>query len=124
MLIKRTSDCNEFTANDGCRIREVFHPANDGERLGGGKLPYSLAIARLEPGRQSYDHYLRQAEVYYILEGRGVMHVGEEAAEVGPGDAVYVPPGASQWVSNSGDGELVFAVIVSPPWSAEDDVRL
>lgn len=124
MLIKRTSDCNEFTANDGCRIREVLHPANDGDRLGSSGLPFSLAIARVEPGKQSYAHYLRQVEVYYILDGRGVMHVGEESAEVGPGDAVYIPPGASQWISNTGDGELVFAAVVSPPWSEGDDIRL
>jgi len=119
MLIKRTSECNEFTANDGCRIREVLHPANDGI-----DMPLSLAVARVEPGKQSYAHYLKQVEVYYILEGRGLIHVGEETAEVGPGDAVYIPPGASQWIENRGEDELLFIAVVSPPWSNEDDIRL
>lgn len=124
MLIKRTRECNEFTANDGCRIREVLHPANDGGRLDGAELPFSVAVARVEPGKQSYAHYLEQVEVYYIMEGRGLMHVGEETAEVGPGDAVYIPAGASQWIENRGETDLVFIAVVSPPWSEEGDVRL
>lgn len=119
MLIKRTQECNEFTANDGCRIRELLHPKNDPV-----DLPYSMAVCRLESGRQSYPHVLKQCEVYYILEGRGIMHVGEETTEVEPGDAVYIPGDATQWVENTGQDELVFTVIVSPPWSEEDDVRL
>lgn len=119
MLIKRTSECNEFTANDGCRIREVLHPRNDDV-----DMPLSLAVARVEPGQQSYAHYLKQVEVYYILEGRGLMHIGEESAEVGPGDAVYIPAGASQWIRNLGDSELVFVAVCAPPWSEEGDIRL
>lgn len=119
MLIKHTQECNEFTANDGCRIREILHPKNDPV-----ELPYSLAVARLEPGMQSYPHVLKQAEVYYILKGKGVMHVDDEIAEVGSGDTVYIPGGATQWVENTGPGDLVCTVIVSPPWREEDDIRV
>ncbi len=119
MLIKRTADCNEFTANDGCHIREVLHPRNDGI-----DMPLSLAVARVEPGQQSYAHYLEQVEVYYILTGHGLMHIGDDIAEVGAGDAVYIPAGASQWIENRGDAELVFIASCVPPWSAAGDVRL
>lgn len=120
MLIKRTEDCNEFTANDGCRIRELLHPANDRDT----ELPFSVALARVAPGKHSYDHYLEQVEVYYIISGRGVMHIDEEAAEVGPGDTVYIPALARQWIENPGPEELVFTAIVSPPWTEEGDIRL
>ncbi len=119
MLIKRTADCNEFTANDGCGIREVLHPRNDGEGL-----PLSLAVARVAPGKQSYAHYLEQVEVYYILEGRGLMHIDDETAEVGPGDAVYIPARAHQWIENLGADELLFVAACVPPWSEDGDVRL
>lgn len=119
MLIKHTADCNEFTANDGCGIREVLHPRNDGI-----DMPLSLAVARVAPGKQSYAHYLEQVEVYYILEGRGLMHIDDETAEVGPGDAVYIPARASQWIENLGDDELVFVAACVPPWSEAGDVRL
>lgn len=119
MLIKRTRDCNEFTANDDSRLRELLHPHSDGL-----DMPLSLAVARVEPGQQSCPHYLEPVEVYYITEGRGLMHIGEQSAEVEPGDAVYVPAGATQWIENLGETDLVFVVICVPPWSEEGDVRL
>ncbi len=119
MLIKSTRDCPALIANDGCRVFEVLHPRNDAVTL-----PYSLAVAEVEPREASYRHRLRQAEVYYVLEGHGRMHVDDEAREVGPGDAVLIPPGAVQWIENLGDGVLRFAAIVSPPWRAADDERL
>lgn len=119
MLIKRTQDCNEFTANDGCRIREILHPKNDPI-----DLPYSLAWCRLESGTHSHAHMLKQDEVYFILQGHGLMHVDDEAAEVGPGDAVHIRGGATQWLDNTGTDELAFIVIVSPPWREEDDIRV
>ena len=119
MLTKRQADCAEFIANDGCRIREVLHPKNDAV-----ELPYSLALATVDPGKASYRHRLNQSEVYYLLEGSGLMHVDGEIRPVCAGDVIYIPPDAEQWIENSGVQPLVFAAIVSPPWKAEDDLRL
>lgn len=119
MLRKRTGDCREITANDGCRLREILHPDRDGV-----DVPYSLAVARVEPGGATLPHrLLAQSELYWILEGRGTMHVGDASARVEEGEAILVPPGVVQWIENSGSDELRFTVTVSPPWRAEDDVR-
>ncbi len=119
MYVKRTIDCPELVANDGCRLREVLHPKNDGIAL-----PYSLAVAVVEPGRWSYRHRLAQTEVYYILEGGGIMHIDAASRPLCPGDAVVIPAGSLQWIENPGRNPLVFAAIVSPAWRAEDDARL
>lgn len=119
MLIKRTADCNEFTANDGCAIREVLHPDSDGV-----ELPMSFAVGRVSPGEKTHAHYLEPVEVYYILRGRGLMHVGDESGEIGAGDVVHVPARASQWLENLGDAELVFLVVCAPAWYAAGDVLL
>ena len=119
MLIKHAADCPEIVANDGCRLRELLHPKNDPV-----DLPFSLALARVEPGASSYAHFLAQDEVYYIIEGRGRVFIGEESAAVGPGDAVHIPAGKCQWIDNTGERPLLFAALVSPPWRAEDDTRL
>lgn len=119
MHIKRTVDCEAFTASDGCSIRELLHPKN--EPVG---LPYSLAEARVAPGARTFRHRLTGAEVYCILEGSAVMHVEEEARACMPGDLIHVPPGAMQWIENSGINTLRFLCIVSPPWRAEEDTRL
>jgi mannose-6-phosphate isomerase-like protein (cupin superfamily) len=49
------------------------------------------------------------------------MHVDDEAAAVHAGHAIYVPPGALQWIENSGATELAFLCIVDPAWREEDE---
>ncbi|MGQ0657151.1 MAG: cupin domain-containing protein [Chromatiales bacterium] len=119
MFIKRLVDCPPVTASDGCEVRELLQPKQDPV-----DLPYSLAVAEVAPGERSYRHRLRQTEVYYLLEGSGVMHIGSEARSVCVGDAVLIPAGAEQWIENPGANRLRFAAIVSPPWRTEDDKRL
>jgi mannose-6-phosphate isomerase-like protein (cupin superfamily) len=43
---------------------------------------------------------------------------------VGPGDTVYIPPGAGQQITNTGRSDLVFLAIVDPAWRAEDEELL
>jgi len=119
VLIKHLGDCALITANDGCRLRELLHPRKDAVAL-----PYSLAVAYVAPGKRSDPHFLRQTEVYFILTGHGLMHIGKEVEPVASGDAVAIPAGQTQWIENAGDETLEFVAIVSPPWRAEDDIRV
>lgn len=119
MLVNSESTCAQFTANDGCQIRELLHPKNDGI-----ELPFSLAVAEVEIGKCTYRHRLRQLEVYYILAGSGVMHIGEEQRSVKEGDAILVPQNEIQWIENVGAQQLKFAAIVAPPWREADDERI
>ena len=117
MLIRRTADCTEIVAGDGTRLREILHPDRDYRFFG----RYSLARAVLPVGVSSYMHRLNSDEVYFILAGRGLIHVDEETAEVGPGDAIDIPAGAQQWIKNTGEAELVFLCLVDPAWRIEDE---
>lgn len=119
MLIKSAAQCRTFIANDGCEIRELLHPANDAVDMG-----FSLAVAAVAPGAQSYRHRLCNTEVYYILAGAGVMHIGADERPVSVGDAVLIPPNRVQWISNPHAEILRFVAIVSPPWRRQDDERL
>ena len=119
MLIKRLGECREIIANDGCRLRELLHPEHDR-----AAVPYSLAIAWVDPGTATHPHQLAQTEVYYLIRGSGLMHIGDETRAVGPGDTVVIPPHQPQWIENRGSEVLEFAALVSPPWRAEDDRRV
>ncbi|MBI4602390.1 MAG: cupin domain-containing protein [Planctomycetes bacterium] len=120
MLIRRAKDCPEIVANDGCRLRELLHPDKDGSRIS-----YSLALAWVEPGKATFPHKLTgETEVYWIIEGSGRMHIGAEAEEVRPGDAVVIPRGSEQWIECTGREPLHYAAIVSPPWRPDHDVRV
>ena len=116
MIIKDLSETEEFLAGDRTRLRELFNPAK--EQL---SLRCSLAHAAVAPSAKTKRHRLRTSEVYYVLEGQGLMHIGRESAPVKPGQAVYIPPGAVQWIENTGADSLIFLCIVDPAWRPEDE---
>jgi mannose-6-phosphate isomerase-like protein (cupin superfamily) len=117
MYIVDLSTCPEFIAGDHTILKELLHPDKAGL-----ELRYSLAHATVKPGDTSYEHYLITSEVYYILEGKGIMRIGEEIQEVFPGQAIYIPPKAWQCIHNPGPGDLKFICIVDPAWRKEDEV--
>ena len=119
MIIKSLKSAAGFKAGDASFLRELLHP--DKELLAIG---YSLAHAVVKPGGKTLPHRLRSAEVYYVLEGRGLVHVGSERAEVEAGQAVYIPHGEIQYIENTGAGDLAFLCIVDPAWRAADEEML
>lgn len=116
MFVKKLKECPEFIAGDNCILRELLHA-----RKGDFRFGYSLAHAIVEPGVTTKPHRLKTSEVYYIIEGSGRMHIDGEEREVGEGDAVYIPPHATQYIENTGAIELKFLCIVDPAWRAEDE---
>ncbi|MAF24701.1 mannose-6-phosphate isomerase [bacterium] len=116
MFTKNLKDCEEFIAGDKTILREILHP--DKADL---KLRYSLAHAIVKPGEKSRPHRLKNSEVYYILEGTGVMHIDDETSEVVPNQTIYIPPQSTQWIENTGGVDLKFLAIVDPAWKTEDE---
>ncbi len=117
MRIIRLSERAEIPAGDQTRLRELLHPDRDYPFDG----RYSLAHAVLAPGQASVAHRLQTDEVYYIIKGRGEMHIDDESAVLQSGDTVEIPPGAVQSIRNLGETDLVFLCIVDPAWRTEDE---
>lgn len=116
MLIRKLFDCPEFVAGDGTQLRELLHP--DKQEIA---IRYSLAHAIVPAGQTSLPHALTTTEVYYILSGVGEMHIGDETQSIEPGDAIYIPPNAKQFVHNNGSEPLIFICIVDPAWRKDDE---
>lgn len=116
MFIRYLNDCEEFSAGDNSILRELLHP--DKANLA---IHYSLAHAILKPGQTSRAHKLKTSEVYYILEGEGVMHIDNEIERVHDGHAIYIPPNSIQFFRNTGKKDLIFICIVDPAWRKEDE---
>jgi mannose-6-phosphate isomerase-like protein (cupin superfamily) len=117
MFIAKLSECHEFISGDGAILRELLHP--DKADL---KLRYSLAHAIVKPGNTTMPHRLKTSEVYYVISGKGIMHIDDEVEEVLPGVAVYIPPEAVQFIHNPGPEDLAFICIVDPAWRKEDEL--
>ncbi len=119
MLTKSLAACKEILAGDHTILREVLHPTRDAATIG-----YSLAHAKLTRGTASLPHRLKTSEVYYFISGQGRMHVDGESTAVTREQALFVPPGAVQYLENTGADDLVFLCIVDPAWKAEDEEAL
>jgi mannose-6-phosphate isomerase-like protein (cupin superfamily) len=70
-----------------------------------------------EPGSEQPRHaHPENEQVYVIVAGRGVMFVGEERQEVGPGTLILVPPRTQHSIRNTGDETLTYVSATSPPF--------
>ena len=116
MLIKDLNYCEEFVAADGSLLRQLLHP--DSIDI---SCRYSLCHATLKPGQTTRPHRLEGSEVYYILGGQGLMSIDGESRAVRMGQAIYIPPHATQHIENKGSSDLTFLCIVDPAWREEDE---
>ena len=116
MFLKHLKDSKEIIAGDGSILRELLHPEKADLQI-----RYSLAYVKVPPGQITKNHRLKTSEVYYIMAGHGLMHIDEECFEVSPECAVYIPPGATQYIENTSDSDLKFLCIVDPAWREEDE---
>jgi mannose-6-phosphate isomerase-like protein (cupin superfamily) len=117
MFIRDYNECEEFVAGDNCIIRELFNPLKDKQL----DLHYSFAVATVKPGEITHNHKMKTSEVYYILSGKGLMYIDKEEKEVGPRQAIYIPPNAMQRIKNTSTEDLHFICIVDPAWRPEDE---
>ncbi len=119
MIIRDIADCPRSRVIDGSLLAELLHPD---KVPGAQRLRCSIAHAIIPPGESTLPHLLKNSvELYYILEGSGEMHIGSRSAPVHPGQIVLIPRGRSQYIRNTGKGDLVFLCIVTPKWQAADE---
>ena len=53
--------------------------------------------------------------LYVVLEGRGELTIGDESAEVGPGDVALAEADVVHALRNPGPERLVVLIVMSPP---------
>lgn len=116
MFLTRLKDCKELVAGDGSILRELLY-----SEKADLQIRYSLAHAKVTAGQATKPHRLKSSEVYYIVEGQGLMHIDKESFEVGPECAVYIPPNSTQYIENTSGSDLKFLCIVDPAWRKEDE---
>ena len=75
---------------------------------------FQAGYAILYPGCRTGGHeHTDLEEVYHVVSGNGVMHVGDDAFEVGPGDTWIVPLNQYHWTENTGNLPLnMFWIVI------------
>jgi len=119
MSLRKNLEIDTIQGNEGTKIKQYFHPHNT---LNG--INYSLAQFTLGPGKKSKLHKISSSEIFYILEGSGILYVNDESHHLKKDDSAYVPPNSKQFIKNVGTNDLKFLCIVEPAWKADDEVLL
>ena len=113
MTLQNIDQQAPFTTKDGSTIRSIL------DRTNAPVQQQSLAEARVPAGGATQRHYHRLAEeIYFILEGAGVIEIDGETREVTRGDAILIPPGA--WHTITAREALRFLCCCAPPYAHED----
>ena len=115
MEVRSLERAEPFVTKDGSTIRELL-----GLPTSALVRNQSLAEATLGPGQATERHYHRESEeIYFVLEGGGTMELDGERRQVGPGDAVLIPPGAWHTIA-AGPAGARFLCCCAPPYRHED----
>ncbi len=78
------------TARYGGRIGPIA------PRIGARKLGYNLTV--VDPGKAAFPKHSHRAneEMFFLIEGSGVLHLGDTSHPVRAGDVIACPPGGPE----------------------------
>ncbi|MFN4359578.1 MAG: cupin domain-containing protein [Hylemonella sp.] len=89
-----------------------------------GSSRVDFRISRYAPMAYVQEHVHKvQEQVYYVLEGEGILTLDDTKNLMRPHDYVYVPPGVRHSFTNTGTDGLVFLVITTPAADDEEEMR-
>lgn len=100
----------EFLIPEGCYIIELVNATHDPEM--------SIAQARVEPKVTTQWHALKgTVERYIVTAGEGVVEIGDlPPTLVKAGDVVVIPADCRQRITNTGQEDLTFWCVCTPPF--------
>lgn len=78
------------------------------------------AWVAVEPGETTTKHSHLEKEMLFVIEGTGVLRLGDEKRDLSYGDTVYITPGVDHDLTSSGPGRLMFLDVW---WDTPDDER-
>jgi mannose-6-phosphate isomerase-like protein (cupin superfamily) len=88
----------------------LVHPSNADTRY------FDFRISSYQPKGYAEVHVHEVAEnIYYILQGRGIVELDGKRHLVEPHMVVHIPAGVRHGIFNTGLEDLVFIVVASPP---------
>lgn len=76
----------------------------------------TTTLAVILPGGEQRIHSHRPEQVYFIIEGNGLMTVGDQTQWVGPGDCVFIPSGQLHGLRNDDDIPLRYFSAAAPAY--------
>lgn len=84
------------------------------EPSGARHLDYRISTYQPKAYVAPHAHRI-QEQIYHILEGEALMEMDGERRVVRRHDVIFVPPGVTHAIYNTGLVDLTFIVVTSPP---------
>ncbi len=84
----------------------------------------SVTLVEMEPDGIQHIHSHEPEQMYYILEGSGVMTVDNEQKDVEAGDCVFFPSFSKHGLENTGQTTLRYLSAASPSFTQEECEQL
>jgi len=117
MEIKSVKDIKSYITKDNSKIKEIFHPNNSPIKS------MSLAEATVLPGKTTKYHYHKKSdEIYFILQGTGILEIEGKKKKVRENDCILIRAGNRHRIKNIGKNQLKILCFESPAYSHEDTV--
>lgn len=111
-----TAPPTPYVTKDGSMIRELVHPSMH------PGLGVSLAEAVVEGGQSTEKHFhISFDEIYYCLEGAGVLHINDVPNPFAPGSYYLLPKGSTHYLTATTKLRLL---CVCCPGYTHDDTML
>lgn len=86
-----------------------------------GSSRVDFRMSRYAPMAYVQEHVHKvQEQVYYVLEGEGMLTLDDQKQLMRAHDYVYVPPGIRHSFTNTGIDGLVFLVVTTPADDEEE----
>ncbi len=99
---------------EALKVAEVPNPHNVSARILHETEHVSVTMVTLQPGEALKRHVTPVDVFFYVLQGHGVVEIGEERAEVGPDRLVVSPARIPHRLINEGDEIFRFLVVKTP----------
>ena len=77
----------------------------------------------IAPGETSTPHDHDEKEMFFVIDGDGVIRMGDEERRIGRGDTIFVTPDVRHKITNDGETDLLFLSIWWDSGVAPADVR-
>ena len=100
----------EPPAHFGGFSKFLVNPENLGSKY------FDFRVSSYQPKGYAEAHTHKVCEqIYYVLQGTGLLELDGEKHLVGPHTAMFIPPGVRHGIANTGFEDLVFIVATCPP---------
>lgn len=97
-----------LVAVDGSHYRSIDMGSMENRLPGSETYDRLMGVNSFHPGGVYESHEHQTPMYYYVLQGTGLMRVGDEERVITKGSWVYTPPGLKHYTMNIGEGILAY----------------